>query len=429
MSVDVIVGAQWGDEGKGKIVDLLSSKADIVARYQGGANAGHSIVIHGKKRVLHLVPSGILHPGTICLIGNGVVIDPIVFLEEIELLQSQGVQCDGRVFISPMAHVILPYHKLLDKIQEECFGAKQIGTTGRGIGPSYVDKFNRSGIRVADLLNEPVLLEKLTSNLEQKQYLYSEVQELVSLDKERLLAEYIAIGKRIGRYIADVSIILDEAIKADKKVLLEGAQGTLLDIDFGTYPYVTSSNPISGGACTGLGLGPTKIDRVIGIIKTYTTRVGNGPFPTEFSPEMADIMRNLGQEFGATTGRPRRCGWFDAVVANYAVRINGLDCFAITKLDVLDTLREIKVCVAYSFENKTLHNFPTEQDTLSKCVPEYLTLPGWNESTANITKFEQLPTNAKKLLATIEELTGTSVAIVSVGQDRTQTIIRDSFVF
>jgi len=429
MSVDVIVGAQWGDEGKGKIVDLLSSRADIVARYQGGANAGHSIVIHGHKHVLHLVPSGILHPETICLIGNGVVIDPFVFLEEIDLLQSQGVQCNDRVFVSPMAHVILPYHKLLDKIQEECFGRKQIGTTGRGIGPSYVDKFNRSGIRIADLLNERVLREKITSTLEQKKYLYSDVQEILDLNKEKLLAEFASIGKRISRYVADASIILDDAIKANKKILLEGAQGTLLDIDFGTYPYVTSSNPISGGACTGLGVGPTKIDRVIGIIKTYTTRVGNGPFPTEFAPDMAEKMRDLGQEFGATTGRPRRCGWFDAVVANYAVRVNGLDYFAITKLDVLDTLSEIKLCVAYFSENKRLKNFPTDQDVLSTCAPEYITLPGWNESTVNISTYDQLPKNAKNLVSTIEDLTGTKVAMISVGQDRNQTIIRDFFEF
>lgn len=427
MSVDIIVGTQWGDEGKGKIVDMLSKSVEIVARYQGGANAGHSIVIKDQKYVLHLVPSGILHPQTMCLIGNGVVIDPVVFLEEIQFLEEKNIRCEGRVFISPQAHVILSYHKLLDKIQEECSEDRKIGTTGRGIGPAYVDKFNRIGIRIADLLDESVLAEKVTNNIEQKKHYFEEAADDEMPDKDQIISDYFAIGKKLKNYIEDVSIILNEAVTAGKNVLIEGAQGTLLDIDFGTYPYVTSSNPVSGGACTGLGLGPTKIDRVIGIIKTYTTRVGYGPFPTEFSTEQAEEIRKLGQEYGATTGRPRRCGWFDAVIANYAVRLNGLDCFAITKLDVLDTLKEIKICVAYTYSNKRITDFPPDQGRLSKCKPEYITLPGWNEPTSHITSFEALPVNAKKYLQKIEELTNTPIAIVSVGQDRNQTIVRDNF--
>ena len=429
MSVDIIVGTQWGDEGKGKIVDMLSKNADVVARYQGGANAGHSIVINDKKFILHLVPSGILHPQTTCAIGNGVVIDPVVFLEEIEVLKSQGIHSDGRIFISPQAHIIMPYHKLLDKIQEENYSDRKIGTTGRGIGPAYVDKVNRSGIRVADLLNETILSEKIDNNLEQKKYIFSEVSENDSVDKDRIVREYLSIREKIRSYLADVSVIINKAVNEGKKVLIEGAQGTMLDVDFGTYPYVTSSNPISGGACTGLGLGPTKIDRVIGIIKAYTTRVGYGPFPTEFSSELSEEMRKLGQEYGATTGRPRRCGWFDAVIANYAVRLNGLDCFAITKLDVLDTLKDIKICVAYSYKNKRITDFPPGQEILNGCEPEYITLPGWNQPTTAITKFEKLPKNAKNYLQKIEELTNTPIAIVSVGQDRNQTIIKDNFQF
>lgn len=429
MSVDIIVGSQWGDEGKGKIVDMLSKTADIIARYQGGANAGHSIVINDQKFVLHLVPSGILHSQTTCLIGNGVVIDPVVFLEEVELLKSQNIQCDGRIFISPQAHIILPYHKLLDKVQEECCDDRKIGTTGRGIGPAYVDKFNRIGIRAADLLNEKILSDKVTNSLEQKRPFFSDVSGEKAIDKDRIVNEYLEVGERIRDYLTDVSVFLDNAIRDDKKILIEGAQGTLLDVDFGTYPYVTSSNPISGGACTGLGLGPTKIDRVIGIIKTYTTRVGYGPFPTEFSSDLAEEMRTLGQEYGATTGRPRRCGWFDAVIANYSVRLNGLDCFAITKLDVLDTLEEIKICVAYTCKNQRITDFPPDQAVLSECMPEYITLPGWNEPTTDIKTFEALPVNAKKYLNKIEELTNIPIEIVSVGQDRNQTILKENFQF
>ncbi len=429
MSVDIIVGSQWGDEGKGKIVDMLSKTADVVARYQGGANAGHSIVINDQKFVLHLVPSGILHSQTTCLIGNGVVIDPVVFLEEVELLKSQNIQCDGRILISPQAHIILPYHKLLDKIQEECCDDRKIGTTGRGIGPAYVDKFNRIGIRAADLLNEKILSDKVFNSLEQKRPFFSDVSGESAIDKDRIVSEYLEVGEKIRDYLADVSVFLDNAIRDDKKILIEGAQGTLLDVDFGTYPYVTSSNPISGGACTGLGLGPTKIDRVIGIIKTYTTRVGYGPFPTEFSSDLAEEMRRLGQEYGATTGRPRRCGWFDAVIANYSVRLNGLDCFAVTKLDVLDTLDEIKICVAYTCQNQRITDFPPDQAILSKCVPEYITLPGWNEPTTDIKTFDALPVNAKKYLNKIEELTNIPIEIISVGQDRNQTILNENFRF
>lgn len=427
MAVTVIVGAQWGDEGKGKIVDLLSKNADVVARYQGGANAGHTIVLEGKKYILHLIPSGILHSQTICVIGNGVVIDPVVLLDEIELLKSKGIGITGRLLISHRAHVIMPYHKLFDQAQEDCSIETKIGTTGRGIGPAYVDKLNRTGIRVVDLLDEDILRNKIRLNLQQKNEILEKIYNKEQLDIEAITRQYLTFDKKMDEYITDISIYMNEAIRAEKKILIEGAQGTLLDIDFGTYPYVTSSNPTSGGACVGLGIGPTRINRVVGIQKAYTTRVGEGPFPTEFSDDMAVQMRELGEEFGATTGRPRRCGWFDAVIARYAVRINGLNCLALTKLDVLDTLKEIKICVAYRYGKKRIENFPAELKVLQQSQPEYITLPGWNTSTKHIKTFDALPVNAKRYIETIESIVEIPICIISVGPDREQTIMRDVF--
>jgi adenylosuccinate synthase len=423
MPVKIIVGAQWGDEGKGKIVDLLSHEADIVVRYQGGANAGHTVVIEGEKYILHLLPSGILHERTTCVIGNGVVIDPIALMQEIELLESKGIRVKGRLLISHRAHLIMPYHKLLDQAKESKDAEHKIGTTGRGIGPAYVDKVNRMGIRIVDLLDREALKVKLKRNIEEKNQIFKKIYQKKELDVDQIINEYVEFDKRIDPYIKDVSTYLNEAIKQRKQILLEGAQGTLLDIDFGTYPYVTSSNPISGGACSGVGIGPTKIDSVLGVIKAYTTRVGMGPFPTELHDDEKINLRQLGDEFGATTGRPRRCGWFDAVIANFAVLVNGIDSFALTKLDVLDTLDELKICVAYRYDGKLIRSFPGEMRILENCEPVYESFPGWQETTSEVRRYEDLPQNARKYLEAIRELTQTTFSIVSVGSGREQTIL------
>lgn len=424
MSVQVIVGAQWGDEGKGKIVDLLSEKTDIVARYQGGANAGHTVVIGGEKFVLHLIPSGILQPHTTCVIGNGVVIDPGALLHEIDLLTQQGIQMRGRLLISPRAHLVMPYHQLLDQSKEENDFQQKIGTTGRGIGPAYVDKAHRLGIRVIDLLEPETLQEKIRQNLQEKNTILAAVYGKAPLALETILPEYRRFAEQIGPYVTDVSHYLHQAMAAGKTILCEGAQGALLDVDFGTYPYVTSSNPTSGGACTGLGIGPTKIDQVMGVIKAYTTRVGMGPFPTEMQNELGAQLRTLGHEYGATTGRPRRCGWFDAVVANYAAQISGIDSWALTKLDVLDTFAEIKLCVAYRYRGRELKTFPAEIHVLENCEPIYETFCGWQQSTAAARRLEELPRAAQEYLEAVERITATPIRIISVGSDRKQTIIK-----
>ncbi|MCH8872247.1 adenylosuccinate synthase [candidate division KSB1 bacterium] len=423
MSVKIIVGAQWGDEGKGKIVDLLSEQVDIVARYQGGANAGHTIVIDGEQYILHLVPSGILHENTICVIGNGVVIDPLALLEEIEFLKSKDISVDGRLWISHRAHLIMPYHKLLDQAKESKDAERKIGTTGRGIGPAYVDKVNRMGIRIVDLLDRDTLKSKLRTNIKEKNEILKKIYEEKEIDVDEIINEYLEFDKKIDPYIKDVSTFLNESLKNGKQILLEGAQGTLLDIDFGTYPYVTSSNPTSGGACAGVGIGPTKIESVLGVIKAYTTRVGMGPFPTEIGEEEDFDLRDLGGEYGATTGRPRRCGWFDAVIANFAVQVNGLDSFALTKLDVLDSLEEIKICVAYKYEGKTITTFPSEMRILENCEPVYESFPGWQQPTSEIRSYQDLPANAKSYLDAIKDLTQTDISIISVGSGREQTIL------
>jgi len=425
MSVVVIVGAQWGDEGKGKIVDLLSKDYDIVARYQGGANAGHTVIIKDKKYVLHLIPSGILHDDVECVIGNGVVIDPVALIEEIRLLEEKGVHVEDRLKISQKAHLIMPYHKLLDTASEERQGGQKIGTTKRGIGPAYVDKANRKGIRIVDLLDRSLFEEKLRRNIAEKNELLEKIYGQVPLDVEQIINQYLAFDELIDPYIKDTSVYLNSAIDEGKSVLLEGAQGTLLDVDHGTYPYVTSSNPSSGGACIGVGIGPTKIDEVLGIIKAYTTRVGEGPFPTELLDEDGEFLRREGNEFGATTGRPRRCGWFDAVIARYAVRINGIDNLAITKLDVLDRFESIKVCTGYKYGDKILREFPTDPMILENCEPVYEEHPGWMEPTTDVRSWDDLPKVARDYLSFLEEITGAPAKIVSVGSKRSQTIFRD----
>ncbi|MEW6196472.1 MAG: adenylosuccinate synthase [Bacteroidota bacterium] len=420
MSVTVIVGSQWGDEGKGKIVDILSERYDIVVRYQGGANAGHTVLIGENQFILHLIPSGILRENTICVIGNGVVIDPKALLEEINLLESLGINIKNRLFISQNAHLIMPYHKLLDSISES--GANKIGTTGRGIGPCYIDKYARKGIKIVDLLDRIVLEEKIKINLEEKNNLLRKVYNHDEMDVDEITKEYLEFDKIIDQYITDVPSFLNNAIAEGKSVLLEGAQGTLLDVDHGTYPFVTSSNPTSGGACTGSGIPPTKIDSVIGIVKAYTTRVGLGPFPTELSDDMGGKLREIGAEYGATTGRPRRCGWYDAYMLNYSRMINGIERAAITKLDVLSNLDEIKVCVAYEINGKKLKSYPTDVNQMMLVKPVYETLPSWKTDISKIKYYDDLPTEAKDYLSFISQQSGFEICFISVGPQRQQTI-------
>ena len=423
MSVIVVVGAQWGDEGKGKVVDLLSGESDIVARYQGGANAGHTVILDGVEFILHQVPSGILSPNTQCVIGNGVVIDPVELMNEIRLIQEKGIEVTGRLHISHLAHLIMPYHKWLDQVFEADKGDSAIGTTGRGIGPAYTDKYSRVGIRIVDLLNRDTLRKKLLQNIELKNRILKNVYDAKEMDAEKIIEEYIDFDQKIDEYVRDVSLLLDNAVRQGKRVLLEGAQGTLLDVDHGTYPYVTSSNATSGGSCTGLGIGPTKITDIVGVLKAYTTRVGNGPFPTELNSDTDPNMQELGHEFGATTGRPRRCGWFDAVIARFSIRVNGITRLAITKLDVLDTLKEIKICTGYLYGDKLVKNFPPDLAVLENCEPVYESWPGWESDTSKVRSFDNLPENAKNYLNRIKELTETEIGIVSVGSDRKDTIL------
>ena len=419
MSVTVLVGSQWGDEGKGKIVDILSEKYDIVTRYQGGANAGHTVEIGNNKYILHLIPSGILREGVVCVIGNGVVIDPTALLDEITLLEKNNIKVDGRLFISHNAHLIMPYHKLLDSIQES--GENKIGTTGRGIGPCYIDKYARKGIKIVDLLNKKALEEKIRKNLEEKNNLLKKVYEKEELNVEEIIHQYLEFDKKIDKYIKDVPAYLNNAIAKGKSILLEGAQGALLDVDHGTYPFVTSSSPTSGGACTGTGIPPNKINNVIGIVKAYTTRVGYGPFPTELLDDDGEKLRKIGVEFGATTGRPRRCGWFDAFLVHYSVMINGIDEVAITKLDVLSDFPEIKVCTGYKLNGKLLKSFPTDFERLQIITPVYETLKGWKMDISNCRSFADLPIQTKDYLTFISKQAGMKIKIVSVGPKRDQT--------
>jgi adenylosuccinate synthase len=421
-AVWIILGAQWGDEGKGKIVDLLSENADIVVRYQGGANAGHTVSFDGKTYILHLLPSGIFHQNVTCVIGNGVVIDPIALMDEIEMVKSAGVDIKGRLLISHNAHLIMPYHKLLDKIYDQ--GEDKIGTTGRGIGPAYVDKYARVGIKVVDLLDREILCRKLRKNIEAKNEILEKIYGATKLDVEKIIDEYIEFDKKIDEFVTDTALYLNNAIKEKKKILLEGAQGALLDIDHGTYPFVTSSNPTAGGASTGSGIPPTKINGVIGVIKAYTTRVGEGPFPTELKDEIGDYIREKGVEFGATTGRPRRCGWLDLVSLRYSIMINGIDKLALTKIDVLSELDEIKICVSYEINGKKLKSFPTNPEALSKVTPIYETLKGWKKDLSNISSYSELPAEAKEFVEAIELFTGVEISIISIGADRKQTILK-----
>ena len=426
MPVQVIVGAQWGDEGKGKIVDHLSEDVDIVARYQGGANAGHTVVIPAKgsrkeqEYVLHLIPSGIFHKHVTCIIGNGVVIDPKALMTEIDQLQSAGISIKGRLLISHNAHLIMPYHKALDSIREQ--GDQKIGTTGRGIGPAYIDKYMRIGIRVVDLLDRDVLCKKLKRNVEEKNELLKKVYQAKELDLDAIINEYQEFDKRIDAYVTDTSEYLQKALRREKKVLAEGAQGALLDVDHGTYPYVTSSNPTSGGACTGLGIPPTSIQSILGVVKAYSTRVGNGPFPTELSDATGERLQSTGGEFGATTGRPRRCGWLDMVSLGYSVRVNGISRIAITKLDVLDDFDEINVCVGYTRNGKKLHHFPTDVQTLEEATPVYRRFKGWKTPTSEIRRYRNLPPQARTYIEAIRKILGVDIWMVSVGARRDQTL-------
>ena len=423
MGATVLVGSQWGDEGKGKIVDLISEGFEIVVRYQGGANAGHTVEIGDQKYILHLIPSGILRENVICVIGNGVVIDPTALLEEIGLLKSNNIKVDGRLFVSQNAHLIMPYHKLLDSINES--GDNKIGTTGRGIGPCYIDKYARKGIRIVDLLNRTDLEKKIRANLKEKNEFLQKMHSHAGLDVDKIVKEYLEFDSAIDKYIKDVPSYLNQSLDNGKSVLLEGAQGTFLDIDHGTYPYVTSSNPTSGGACTGSGIPPTKINAVIGIVKAYTTRVGNGPFPTELLDDEGEKLRKIGAEFGATTGRPRRCGWFDAFLVSYSQMINGITSVALTKLDVLSGFEKINVCVGYELNGKRLKSFPTNVEYLNNVKPIYETLDGWNTDITGCENFTDLPKKTKEYLDFIAKHSGIKIDIVSVGPKRKQTFYVD----
>lgn len=421
MPAVVLVGAQWGDEGKGKATDLLGGHVDYVVRYQGGNNAGHTVVIDDEEYALHLLPAGVLSPGAVPVIGNGVVIDPGVLLEEIDTLEARGVSC-GRLLVSANAHLVMPHHRALDRVVERYLGKARIGTTGRGIGPSYGDKVARMGIRVQDLLDPGILRQKLELALREKNQVLAKVYNRRSIDVQRVVEEYLAYGERLRRYVADTSLVLGKALDEDAVVLLEGSQGTLLDVDHGTYPFVTSSSPTAGGACAGSGLGPTRVDRVIGILKAYTTRVGSGPFPTELFGEDGERLQRVGGEYGVTTGRPRRCGWFDAPIARYAARINGLTDFFLTKLDVLSGLEKIPLCTAYDVEGERHHEIPVTQTEFHHAVPVYTHLDGWEEDISEAKSFADLPDNARAYVRTIEEAVGAPVSAIGVGPGRDQTL-------
>ncbi len=417
----VIVGAQWGDEGKAKVVDYLTEDADFVIRFQGGANAGHTVEVGDQKFVFHLLPSGLMHPEKVCVIGNGVVLDPAQLLLEIEEVRSKGIEARGRLWLSEAAQVVLPTHKLLDQFKERAAGKDAIGTTGRGIGPAYYDKVNRCGIRVGDLL-EDGLRERLESTLAVHNEIITRLYGADPVSVEAVFAEYRSLGERLRPYIADCVALLGAALKQGKGLLFEGAQGTILDVDHGTYPFVTSSNTVAGAACVGSGVGPTAVQQTIGVVKAYTTRVGNGPFPTEIAGVMGAELRRIGNEYGATTGRERRCGWFDAVVARRAALVNGLTHLAVTKLDVLDTFHEIQVCVAYRIDGERVEHFPASIARLERVEPIYETLPGWNADTTEILRLEDLPANARAYLNRLSELVDVPVGLLSVGPKRHQTI-------
>lgn len=422
MASVVIVGSQWGDEGKGKMTDYLSQEADVVVRSQGGNNAGHSIVFDGKKFALRLVPSGIFGAKKLSVIGNGVVVNPKALLEEMHYLEDNGIDLSG-LRISNRAHVTMPYHVLLDKCQEEAKGDQKVGTTQKGIGPTYMDKVSRIGIRMCDLLEKDTFEKKLRENLKIKNELFTKIYGVEPLKFDDIFDEYYQYGQELKKYVTDTSLLINDEMDDNKKVLFEGAQGTMLDIDDGTYPYVTSSNPAAGGASTGAGVGPNRIDRVVGICKAYTTRVGEGPFPTELTDKIGDHIRETGHEYGVVTGRPRRVGWFDAVALRHAHRVDGLNYLSLNLLDVLSGLKTVKICRAYELDGKEINYYPASLAELDRCKPVYDELPGWDEDITHVTRFEDLPENAKNFLKRIEELTATPLATVSVGPDREQTMI------
>ncbi|OJT23683.1 adenylosuccinate synthase [Archangium sp. Cb G35] len=425
----VVIGAQWGDEGKGKVVDLLTEHAQVVVRFQGGNNAGHTLVVGGQKTVLHLIPSGILHAGKTCVIGNGVVLDPAVLVKEIDALKERGfLKDDAHFLISDNAHVIFPWHKLLDSYREKARGVSAIGTTGRGIGPAYEDKVARRGIRVRDLLNAERLRKRIDERLpgvrdELRELCRAANETAPELDVQKFQDEFAALGNRLRPHVTDVSLYLSGQVQRGARILFEGAQGTLLDVDHGTYPFVTSSNCVAGNAAVGSGLGPTTIDKVMGISKAYTTRVGSGPFPTELTDETGDRLRKVGDEFGATTGRPRRCGWLDGVVLRYAVRVNGLWGMALTKLDVLSGLKTLQICNAYELDGKRITELPGDYEDLARVKPLYETLPGWDDKLAGVRTFDELPEAAKRYVRRVEEISGVPVVCISVGADRGETVL------
>ena len=421
MPAIVVVGAQWGDEGKGKATDLLGDQVDYVVRYQGGNNAGHTVVIGDESYALHLLPSGVLSPNAVPVIGNGVVVDPQVLLEEIDGVQARGIDC-SRLLVSADAHLIMPYHRALDKVTERYLGNSRIGTTGRGIGPAYADKIARVGIRVQDLFDPGILRKKLELVLRDKNQMLSKVYNRRGLDPQAIATEYEGYAERLRPYVADTGLVLGRALDAGKFVLLEGAQATMLDVDHGTYPFVTSSSPTAGGACSGSGIGPTKITAVIGIVKAYTTRVGEGPFPTELTGEQGEWLRKTGSEFGVTTGRPRRCGWFDAVIARYATRVNGITGYFLTKLDVLSGLDKVPVCVAYEVDGKRHDDIPMTQTEFHHAVPVYEYFDGWWEDISKVRSYEELPENARKYISAVEGMIGAPVYAVGTGPRRDQTL-------
>jgi len=421
----VVIGSQWGDEGKAKIVDFLTRDADIIVRFQGGANAGHTVKADDKEFIFHLIPSGIMTPNKICVIGNGVVFDPKQAILEIKDLVSKGISVENRILIAENAHVVLPWHIACDKLKEAKAGKSAIGTTGRGIGPCYSDKVNRHGVRVGDLLNEQELRARIEDIAAFRNEEFKKMYGAEPIEPEPVIKEYLEFGKQLKAYICDTVSYLFESFKNKKQIIFEGAQGTILDVDHGTYPFVTSSNTVAGYASCGSGIGPTTIDQVIGVVKAYTTRVGNGPFPTELSDEIGDKLREIGGEYGATTGRPRRCGWFDAPVVRKAAAVNGLTHLAITKLDVLDTFKEIKVCTSYKLQGKNLLYFPNSLAQVSLCEPIYETMPGWECSTAKCRSWSDLPPNAQKYLTRISELADVKIGMISIGAKRDESIVLD----
>ncbi|HEY92827.1 MAG TPA: adenylosuccinate synthase [Dehalococcoidia bacterium] len=427
MPVIAIVGGQWGDEGKGKVVDLLAQKAGVVIRFSGGDNAGHTVVNPYGIFKMHLIPSGIFSPYTVCIIGNGVVINPPVLIDEIDELNQHDVDTT-RLFISDRAHLIMPYHLLLDGLEEESRGGKALGTTRKGVGPAFTDKAARLGIRSGDLLDKEVLLERLRFILDYKNDILTKIYGISPLSLDDIYRQYCQYGERLAPYIRETAIMLEEALNQDELVLLEGAQGALLDPDFGTYPYTTSSSPLAGGGCLGAGLGPTRINRILGVFKAYCTRVGSGPMPTELKDETGDLIRERGQEYGTTTGRPRRCGWFDAVAARFSNRINGFTGVAVTRLDILDNLTRLKICIAYELDGHTIDYFPANLNALDRCQPIYEELPGWQAPTTNIRQYEQLPVEARQYLTRLEELIYCPINLICVGPDREQTIMKTPIV-